>query len=141
MTGSRRPGRTPVSRTDLLQSRRLPDAPRPRHRLPSRRPARAAARLSAGHAMALSAGRTVGPYEILGPLGVGGMGEVYRARDTRLARDVAIKALPETFAHDPDRIARLQREAQVLAALNHPNIAQLYGLEEAGGRRYLVLEL
>jgi Tol biopolymer transport system component/predicted Ser/Thr protein kinase len=78
----------------------------------------------------------VGPYEILGALGAGGMGEVYRARDTRLNRDVALKVLPEIFARDPERMARFEREAQVLASLNHPNIAQLYGLEE----RALVME-
>ena len=73
--------------------------------------------------MPLSTGSHVGPYEILGPLGAGGMGEVYRARDTRLERDVAIKVLPAAFAADPDRLARFSREAQTLAALNHPNIA------------------
>jgi len=79
--------------------------------------------------MSLSSGTRLGPYEIFGPLGVGGMGEVYRARDTKLKRDVALKVLPEPFAHDADRIARFQREAEVLAALNHPNIAAIYGLE------------
>ncbi len=77
-------------------------------------------------------GKTLGHYEILEPLGKGGMGEVYRARDTKLNRDVAIKVLPELLADDPERLARLQREAQVLAALNHPNIAAIYGLEDAG---------
>src|SRR5688572_15819824 len=80
--------------------------------------------------MALSPGARIGPYEILAELGKGGMGEVYRARDTRLNRDVAIKVLPELFANDPDRLARFTREAQTLASLNHPNIAQIYGLEE-----------
>ena len=79
--------------------------------------------------MSLSSGTRLGPYEIFGPLGVGGMGEVYRARDTKLKRDVALKVLPEPFAHDADRMARFQREAEVLAALNHPNIAAIYGLE------------
>src|ERR1700730_1137110 len=86
-------------------------------------------------------GRRVGPYEIVAPLGAGGMGEVYRARDTRLKRDVAIKVLPETFANDPDRLARFQREAEVLATLNHPNIAAVYGLEESGRTAAIVLEL
>src|SRR3989442_589811 len=87
--------------------------------------------------MSLSSGTRLGPYEIFGPLGVGGMGEVYRARDTKLKRDVALKVLPEPFAHDADRMARFQREAEVLAALNHPNIAQIYGVED----RALVMEL
>ena len=89
----------------------------------------------------LSAGTKLGPYEILAPLGAGGMGEVYRARDTKLNRDVALKVLPEAFARDPARMARFQREAQVLASLNHPNIASIYGLEESGGVRALVMEL
>ena len=88
--------------------------------------------------MALTPGARVGPYEILSALGAGGMGEVYRARDTKLNRDVAIKALPESFANDPERLARFQREAQVLASLNHPNIGGIYGLEEAAGVRALV---
>jgi len=91
--------------------------------------------------MALAAGTRLGHYEILGSLGAGGMGEVYRARDTRLNRDVALKALPDLFASDPDRLARFTREAQTLAALNHPNIAHIHGLEEAGGVRALAMEL
>jgi serine/threonine-protein kinase len=87
--------------------------------------------------MPLSAGMRLGPYEILAPLGAGGMGEVYRARDSKLNRDVAIKVLPEVFANDAERLARFQREAQVLASLNHPNIAAIYGVEE----RALVMEL
>src|SRR6202165_5551658 len=87
--------------------------------------------------MPLSAGTQLGQYEILAPLGAGGMGEVYRARDTRLKRDVALKVLPDSFASDPERMARFQREAEVLASLNHPNIAQIYGVEE----RALVMEL
>ncbi len=83
----------------------------------------------------------LGPYEVLAPLGAGGMGEVYRARDTRLDRDVAIKVLPDVLAHDPDRVARFQREAKVLASLSHPNIAAVYGFEESGGKRFLVMEL
>src|SRR5580693_3703532 len=81
--------------------------------------------------MPLSPGTRLGPYEVTGPLGAGGMGEVYRARDARLNRDVAIKILPPAFADDAARMARFQREAQVLAALNHPNIAAIYGLEDA----------
>ena len=83
---------------------------------------------------------SLGPYRILGKLGAGGMGEVYRARDTRLGRDVAIKALPAAFAQDPERLARFEREARLLASLNHPNIAGIHGLEEVEGERYLVLE-
>src|SRR6185436_18140108 len=85
-------------------------------------------------------GTKLGPYEVLSLLGAGGMGEGYRARDSRLGRDVAIKALPENLARDPERLARFEREARLLAAPNHPNIAAIYGLEEVGGHRYLVLE-
>jgi len=91
--------------------------------------------------MALSAGMRLGPYEIVAPLGAGGMGEVYRARDTQLKREVAIKVLPDGFAQDPDRLARFQREAEVLATLNHPNIATVYGLENSNGIKAIVLEL
>ena len=83
--------------------------------------------------MSLAAGNRLGSYEILAPIGAGGMGEVYRARDTKLNREVAIKVLPAAFANDPDRMARFEREAQVLASLNHPNIAAIYGLEESDG--------
>jgi serine/threonine protein kinase len=86
-------------------------------------------------------GSRLGPYEILSPLGAGGMGEVYRARDAKLNRDVALKILPEAFAQDADRLARFQREAQTLAALNHPQIGAIYGFEEANGSQFLVLEL
>jgi len=86
-------------------------------------------------------GTRFGAYEILSPLGAGGMGEVYRARDTKLNRDVAIKVLPEAFLIDANRVARFTREAQVLAALNHPNIAAIYGVEDSQGVRALVLEL
>src|SRR5215470_9582781 len=89
----------------------------------------------------LSPGTKLGPYEILAPLGAGGMGEVYRARDTKLNRDVALKVLPEAFARDAERMARFQREAQMLASLNQPNIAAIYGLEESAGVRALVMEL
>ena len=91
--------------------------------------------------MSLQAGTRLGPYEIVGPLGAGGLGEVYRARDARLGRDVAVKALPAQAALDPDRLARFAREAQVLAALNHPHIAAIYGLEEVGAAQFLILEL
>ena len=91
--------------------------------------------------MSLSAGSRLGPYEILSALGAGGMGEVYRARDRRLDRDVAIKILPELFAADPERIARFEREAKTLASLNHPNIAHIHGLEESNSVRALVMEL
>ena len=91
--------------------------------------------------MALPPDTRLGPYEIVGPLGGGAMGEVYRARDKRLGRDVAIKALPPAFAADPARLSRFRREAQTLASLNHPNIAAIYGLEEADGAPHLVLEL
>ena len=91
--------------------------------------------------MSLAAGTRVGPYEIVAPLGAGGMGEVYRARDPRLGRDVAIKALPAAFATDPERLARFEREARLLASLSHPNLAAIYGLEEVDGARYLALEL
>ena len=86
-------------------------------------------------------GSRVGAYEVIAKLGVGGMGEVYRARDTRLNRDVALKVLPEAFLLDADRLARFEREAQVLASLNHPNIGAIYGLEDSNGTRALVLEL
>src|SRR6202795_4937421 len=91
--------------------------------------------------MPLTTGSRLGPYEILSLLGAGGMGEVYRARDTKLNRDVAIKVLPDLVANDPERLARFQREAQVLASLNHPNIAHIHGLEESGGTLALVMEL
>lgn len=90
--------------------------------------------------MPLSLNTQLGSYQILGPLGVGGMGEVYRARDTKLGSEVALKVLPEQVAQDRDRLARFTREAQLLASLNHPNIAAIYGVEEAGGSFALVLE-
>lgn len=91
--------------------------------------------------MTLAPGVRLGPYEIVAPLGAGGMGEVYRARDVNLGRDVAIKSLPAAFAANPERLARFRREAQTLASLNHPNIASIYGLEAAEGSPLLVLEL
>ena|SRR5579872_3120011 len=87
--------------------------------------------------MSLAAGTRLGPYEILGPIGAGGMGEVYLATDTKLGRDVALKILPDAFAQDAERMARFEREAQVLAALNHPKIAAIYRIEN----RALVMEL
>jgi serine/threonine protein kinase len=91
--------------------------------------------------MALASGNKLGPYEIQSLLGAGGMGEVYRAHDPRLARDVALKVLLEAFAADSERMARFEREAKVLASLNHPNVAAIYGLEESNSGRALVLEL
>jgi hypothetical protein len=91
--------------------------------------------------MLLSAGTRLGPYEVVAPIGAGGMGEVYRAKDTKLDRDVAIKVLPAALARDPERLARFEREAKVLASLNHPNIAQIFGIEESGTGRALVMEL
>jgi serine/threonine protein kinase len=91
--------------------------------------------------MTIAAGTKLGPYEILSAIGAGGMGEVYKARDTKLGRDVAIKTLPDAFANDSDRLQRFQREAQVLASLNHSNIAHIYGLEESSNTRCIVMEL
>ncbi|HKC24782.1 MAG TPA: protein kinase, partial [Thermoanaerobaculia bacterium] len=91
--------------------------------------------------MPLSAGTRLGPYEIVSPLGAGGMGEVYRAKDTKLGRDVAIKVLPESLSADPERLTRFEREARALASLNHPNIVTVYSVEEAGGVRLLAMEL
>ena len=86
-------------------------------------------------------GRRLGPYEVVAQIGAGGMGEAYQAHDTKLGRDVAIKVLPEAFAHDAERLSRFQREAKMLASLNHPNIATIHGLEQSGGTSYLVMEL
>src|ERR1700681_3847111 len=91
--------------------------------------------------MVIPSGTRLGPYEILSAIGAGGMGEVYRAHDDKLGRDVAVKVLPANFANDPERLARFQREARMLAALNHPNIATIYGLEQADGVSCLVMEL
>src|SRR6516162_6410426 len=91
--------------------------------------------------MTIAVGTQLGSYEVLSLLGRGGMGEVYRARDTKLKREVAIKTLPEEFSRDPERLARFQREAEALAALNHPNIAHVYGLEETANTRCIVMEL
>jgi eukaryotic-like serine/threonine-protein kinase len=91
--------------------------------------------------MALIAGTCLGPYEVLSALGAGGMGEVYRARDTTLNRDVALKILPSEFAFDTDRLARFKREAQVLASLDHPTIGAIYGFEDSDGVHALVLQL
>jgi serine/threonine protein kinase len=91
--------------------------------------------------MAIPAGTRLGTYEVTSHIGSGGMGVVYQARDTKLGRDVAIKVLPEAFAHDPERLSRFQREARLLASLNHPNIATIHGLEDSNGTSYLVMEL
>jgi eukaryotic-like serine/threonine-protein kinase len=91
--------------------------------------------------LALTPGARLGPYEILSALGAGGMGEVFRARDAKLGRDVALKLLPDVFAANPERLQRFQREAQVLASLNHPHIAQIYGLEDSTDTPALVMEL
>ena len=91
--------------------------------------------------MTLPPGTRLGPYEVTTQIGVGGMGEVYRATDTNLKRQVAIKVLPASVAADPGRLARFQREAEVLAALNHPHIAQIYGLEKSGATIALMMEL
>ncbi|MCH8267337.1 MAG: serine/threonine-protein kinase [Acidobacteria bacterium] len=91
--------------------------------------------------MAVSPGTQLGTYEILSHIGSGGMGDVYRARDTKLRREVAIKVLPDAFAQNPERLARFEREAHLLAALNHPNIATIHGLEESGGTHYLIMEM
>src|SRR5438552_135606 len=93
------------------------------------------------HIMAIAVGTQLGSYEITGLLGEGGMGEVYRARDKKLKRDVAIKILPDEFSRDSERVGRFNREAEVLASLNHPNIASIYDLKEDSGSQYLVLEL
>src|SRR6476619_7075061 len=91
--------------------------------------------------MPLTSGTRIGQYEIVAAIGQGGMGEVYRARDTRLTRDVAIKVLPDLWAHDADRLARFQREAELLATLNHPHVAAIYGLEETETATAIVMEL
>jgi hypothetical protein len=91
--------------------------------------------------MSLAPGTRLGAYEVVALIGAGGMGEVYRARDTKLQRDVAIKVLPEALAYDPERLARFEREARTLASLNHPNIAQLHGVEESDGIKALIMEL
>src|SRR4051812_3910833 len=91
--------------------------------------------------MPLNPGTRLGVYDVVSLLGAGGMGEVYRARDAKLHRDVAIKILPESFVADPERVARFEREAQLLAALNHPHIAAIYGLEHTGTAQFLVMEL
>jgi len=91
--------------------------------------------------MPLGPGTRLGPYEVNAQIGVGGMGEVYRATDTTLGRQVAIKVLPDAFAQDAERLARFEREAKTLASLNHPHIAQIYGLEKSSGVQALVMEL
>src|SRR5436190_4402629 len=91
--------------------------------------------------MAITIGAQLSSHEIIALLGKGGMGEVYRARDLKLKREVAIKVLPDEFSRDGDRVGRMQREAEMLASLNHPNIAAIYDFQEVGGIRFLVLEL
>src|SRR5437867_13326658 len=91
--------------------------------------------------MTVTIGTRIGAYEVTSKLGEGGMGVVFRARDTKLLRDVALKVLPDHFADDPDRLSRFQREAQLLASVNHPNIAQIYGLEQIGNTGCIVMEL
>ena len=91
--------------------------------------------------MSLGPGTRIGSYEVVSAIGAGGMGEVYKARDARLKRDVALKVLPEAFANDPERLARFEREAEVLASLNHPHIVTIYSTEEADGVRFLTMEL
>src|SRR5262245_1510284 len=91
--------------------------------------------------MSIEPGSRIGPYEVTSPLGEGAMGVVFRARDTKLQREVALKLLPENFAKDPDRLSRFQREAQLLASLNHPNIAHIYGLEDVEGSGCIAMEL
>src|SRR6201984_2869413 len=91
--------------------------------------------------MALTSGTKLGPYEIQSPLGAGGMGEVYRASDTKLGRDVALKVLPADMAQDPERLGRFRREAKTLAQLDHPNIVTIYSVEEFGGIHFLTMQL
>jgi serine/threonine protein kinase len=91
--------------------------------------------------MPLASGARLGSYEILSPLGAGGMGEVYRAKDTKLGREVALKVLPESVVRDPDRLARFEREAHLLASLNHPHIAHIHGFDDSTGEPALVMEL
>ncbi len=91
--------------------------------------------------MSLTNGTKLGPYEILSPLGAGGMGEVYRAKDTKLDRQVAIKVLPADVASSRERLQRFEREAKTVAALNHPNIVTIFGIEESGGHRFIAMEL
>src|ERR687892_1094047 len=91
--------------------------------------------------MTLTPGTRLGPHEVTAEIGKGGMGEVYRARDSKLKREVALKVLPADVATDPERLARFEREAQVLASLNHPHIAHVHGLEEGAGVRAIVMEL
>jgi len=122
------PDRAPVVLSGIAE-----DDPPPRNLRPPKR-------YNGPVAVARMIGQTLGHYRIESKIGEGGMGVVYRAKDTKLGRDVAIKVLPEVFSQDPERLARFEREAQVLASLNHPNIAAIYGLEESGGTRYLVLE-
>jgi len=114
---------------------------RQRRRFSTVRREGASRRAQATFVASVLTGRRLGAYQVQARLGEGGMGEVYRARDTKLGRDVAIKILPREFTSDPERLARFEREARMLAALNHPNIGSIYGLEDVDGIRALVLEL
>src|SRR5262245_46398182 len=109
--------------------------------LPGCRASSATSYNRAGFRVALAPGPRIGPYEVATQIGAGGMGEVYQALDTKLDRRVALKILPDVFATDPERLARFDREARTLAALNHPHIAQIYGVEESTGLRALIIEL
>jgi serine/threonine protein kinase len=91
--------------------------------------------------MTIAVGTRLGPYEVLSGIGSGGMGEAYRAHDTKLGRDIALKVLPDSLAHDPERLARFEREAHLLAALNHPHIAHIHGFDDSTGTAALVMEL
>ncbi|HEX9303466.1 MAG TPA: serine/threonine-protein kinase, partial [Thermoanaerobaculia bacterium] len=91
--------------------------------------------------MTLSAGTRLGPYEIVAPLGAGGMGEVYRAKDSRLGREVAVKVLPASFSNDPDRLRRFEQEARAAGVLNHPNVTAVYDIGTVDGSPYVVTEL
>jgi serine/threonine protein kinase len=134
----------PLPFESAAQPHRLPDEDRPAIELPPHRDTSAVAPKSpiiAAGFVALTPGARIGPYEITALIGQGGMGEVWRATDTNLGRPVAIKVLPDALASDPERLARFEREAKTLAALNHPNIAAVYGLENASGIHALVMEL
>ena len=139
----RSPGNTEAKRLTANRSTSVATWPRVNHQRPrAREPARAAPdRIMRATSVAIKPGTRIGVYEIVCSLGVGGMGEVYRARDTKLKRDVAVKVLPAAFADDVDRVARLTREARLLASLNHPHIGTIYGFEDGGNLPALVLEL
>jgi len=125
----------------ILAERHLAEAPAPFSPSDAAVSCFGAGGINYNESMPLARSARLGSYEILSSIGAGGMGEVYRARDTKLGRDVAIKVLPDAFSHDAERMARFEREAQVLASLNHPNIATIHGVEESNGVRALVMEL